>query len=158
VARVYARENPRSGLSQRQLSNHVGNKRLGPIGRVRLFDCAQACRRLNWRNGSIRPYQQRLEIREREKSDPRQQIAGFLANSRCSDAGLLEGLAGGGSPEGEAMPPVLPSKLDYGIFQFASQLGERDVKRHVRDLLAALVANDGKAGPNRATRASSPSD
>jgi transcriptional regulator with XRE-family HTH domain len=102
------------------------------------------------------------QLQKYEKGTNRISASKLLAFSQILDVPVqdfFEGLGGRGMPGRKATPPVLPSRHDYEIFQLAAQLGEGDVKRHVRDLLAALVAKDGKTRRrSKATRARRASD
>ncbi len=102
------------------------------------------------------------QLQKYEKGTNRISAGKLLAFSRILEVPVqdfFEGLTVPAFHGDAAMPPVLPSRLDYQIFQLVSQLADGDVKRHFRDLLAALAAGKGRArGPSRATRARKTSD
>ena len=102
------------------------------------------------------------QLQKYEKGANRISAGKLLAFSQILDVPVqdfFDGLAVPAFQGNAAMPPVLPSRLDYEIFQLVSRLADGDVKRHVRDLLAALAAGKGRVrGPSRATRTRRPSD
>jgi transcriptional regulator with XRE-family HTH domain len=140
------------GAEERPVDVHVG-------GRLRLFRLRAGLSQTALAERIGLTFQQ---LQKYEKGRNRISAGTLLALSRNLDVQVqdfFEGLTAPQFPGSPATPPTLPSRLDYEIFQLVAQLGEGDVKRHVRDLLAALVAGAGKPmRPKRATRTHTPLD
>ncbi len=102
------------------------------------------------------------QLQKYEKGTNRISAGTLLTFSQILDVPVqhfFEGLTGPKTSNSAMAAPVLPSRLDYEIFQLVSRLADGDVKRHFRDLLSAFVAGKGKVKlSGRATRARRPSD
>ncbi len=137
---------------ERPVDAHIG-------GRLRLFRLRAGLSQTALAERIGLTFQQ---LQKYEKGTNRISAGKLLAFSRILDVPVqdfFEGLNVPALPASSGVPPVLPSRLDYEIFQLVSQLADGDVKRHFRDLLAALAAGKGRVrGPSRATRTRRPSD
>lgn len=141
----------RPEAGERPVDAHVG-------GRLRLFRLRAGMSQTALADRIGLTFQQ---LQKYEKGTNRISASTLLAFSQILDVPVqrfFEGLTGPRTSGSAMSPPVLPSRLDYEIFQLVSRLADDDVKRHFRDLLSALAAGKGRTRPpSRATRARRPS-